>query len=72
MENLKKPCNEKVVIDEIKDDSSIISSGHCPKCDNPLIMYWCNECEENNEDGVCLFCGKDTINIDKEYHNNCN
>lgn len=50
----------------------------CIKCGNPKIMYYCNECENNQETaGECETCGhaggvKYTVVEDKHYHDTCN
>lgn len=45
---------------------------NCTKCGNPLKMYWCKNCEDNQEmAGACGCCGKMVVE-DKEYHDNCN
>lgn len=53
-------------------DGTIFSIAKCEKCDNPITMYWCNECENSEDEPTCHLCGKEIINIDLEYHNNCN
>ena len=49
----------------------------CAKCGNPIKMYYCYNCETNQEDkGECFMCGhsqgvKYVVVLDKDYHNNC-
>ncbi len=43
----------------------------CTKCGNPLLMFWCSDCEINNERHNCDECGN-PCSVDKEYHDNCN
>lgn len=42
----------------------------CPRCGLSNVMYWCNACENSEEDDACTLCGK-TILVDKIYHNEC-
>ena len=50
----------------------------CEKCGNPQKMYWCDNCESNQEsEGECDMCGhangiKYVVVEDEDYHNNCN
>ena len=50
----------------------------CPKCGNPNKMYFCNECETNQEyKGECRMCGHANgvsyvVVLDEEYHEECN
>ncbi len=50
----------------------------CTKCGNPLKMYYCYNCESNQEEsGECFMCGhsqgiKYVVVLDEDYHNDCN
>lgn len=48
----------------------LIPDRNCPKCGNPKVMYYCNECECSCEEKTCLTCGIPT-KLDKKYHDNC-
>ena len=50
---------------------NIIVRHNCEKCGNPQKMYWCSECESSDESVRCGGCGK-IIQLDKDYHKNCN
>lgn len=61
----------------MKKDTKTKSSD-CKKCGNPNTMYWCDNCESNQEEsGECLICGhtngvKYMVVPDEDYHDNCN
>lgn len=50
----------------------------CRKCGNQEIMYWCDNCESNQElAGECFNCGHAggvsyVVVKDEDYHLNCN
>ena len=48
------------------------SGDDCPKCGNPSKMYWCADCESNQEkEGKCDGCGH-LVSLDRGYHDDCN
>jgi len=55
-------------VDDSKKGSR--NKANCKKCGNPVVMFWCAECEANCEDKVCIDCGKAT-KLDKDYHKEC-
>lgn len=61
---------------KIKDEEEYTSG--CPKCGNPKKMYWCDNCESNQDkEGECFNCGhaggvKYVVVEDEDYHDNCN
>ncbi len=56
----------------------------CPNCGNPEKMYWCDDCEQHQAHaGECEnysvdnpdkegFCGVYWVELDGDYHLNCN
>lgn len=43
----------------------------CVLCGNPEKMYWCSNCDNNQEyKGKCRDCTYN-VKLDKKYHNNC-
>ena len=51
---------------------------NCEKCGNPQKMYWCDNCESNQEkEGECDNCGHAqgityVVTLDEGYHEECN
>ncbi len=51
---------------------------NCKNCGNPNTIYWCDNCESNQEhEGECFNCGHAdgvsyVVVLDEDYHLNCN
>jgi len=44
----------------------------CEKCGNPEIMYWCQNCEHNQEEkGKCDLGCDNNVELDYDYHKEC-
>jgi uncharacterized protein YlaI len=63
-----KTCGEP----EFSNGGNFNAKKDCPKCGNPLKMYWCKDCGEVDERKVkCVKHGKLMV-VDKDYHLECN